>query len=435
MPSTTRRQFVKQSGTVSLLAAAPLVRNTFAKDRPSDTVNVAVMGIRSRGTDHAMSLASLPNVNVAVLCDPDERLFPKTIAEVEKICGKRPRTETDIRKVLENKDIDAITVAAPNSWHALATIWACQAGKDVYVEKPVSHNISEGRRMVEAATKYSRIIQVGTQGRSSPLVRSAMEFLHGGRLGKIYMVKCVIFRPRESLGRKLNSPVPEGVHYDLWVGPSPWRPFNENRFHYNWHWFWDTGNGETGNNGPHYTDIARWALQKYEHPRRIQSMGGYDVFDSDQETLNTQFSLLEYQDGTRVQVEVRGLYTNAEDGMTMGLLVYGSEGWMHLNFERWAAFYGRKNEPGEHRELPEEKDTSHFANFVECVRTRKVEALAAPILEGHLSTSMCHLANIAYRAGRQVIFDPVNENFPGDDLANSYLTREYRYPFVVPERI
>ena len=236
------------------------------------------MGIRSRGTAHARTLAKLPNVNVAAICDIDERELPKLVADVEKISGKKPRTETDIRKVLENKEIDAISIAAPNHWHALATIWACQAGKHVYVEKPVSYNIFEGRKMVEASRKYDRIVQTGTQNRTNPLVRSAMEFLHAGKLGKIYMVKCVVFRPRESLGHKPNSAVPPGVHYDLWVGPAQWRPYNENRFHYNWHWFWDTGNGETGNNGPHYTDVARWALQKYEHPKRIQSMGGLRHF-------------------------------------------------------------------------------------------------------------------------------------------------------------
>ena len=449
MASITRRKFVKQvgAGTAGAVAVAPFLKAGPAKASANDTVNVAVMGIRSRGSDHAASFAKLPNVNVAALCDVDERLFPKAIANVEEIAGKRPKTETDIRRVLDNKEIDAISIAAPNHWHALATIWGCQAGKDVYVEKPVSHNISEGRKMVESARKYDRIVQVGTQSRSLPIIQSAMDFLHAGKLGKLYMVKCVVFRPRESLGNKTNSPVPAGVHYDLWRGPAPWRPFNENRFHYNWHWFWDTGNGETGNNGPHYTDMARWALQKYEHPRKIQSMGGYDIFNSDQETPNTQLSMMEYADGTRVQIEVRGLYTNGEDGMTMGMLIFGSEGWMHLGSESWATYFGRKNQPGEHRSEKEEKaqakasgkgdneDTLHFANFVNCVRSRKREDLTAGILEGHLSTAMCHLSNIAYRTGRQVIFDPANENFSGDAEANSYLTREYRYPFVVPERV
>jgi predicted dehydrogenase len=326
----------------------------------------------------------------------------------------------------------------------LATIWGCQAGKHVYVEKPVSYNIFEGRKMVEASRKYDRIVQTGTQNRTSPLVRSAMDFLHAGKLGRIYMVKCVVFRPRESLGRKPNTAVPPGVNYDLWVGPAPWRPYNENRFHYNWHWFWDTGNGETGNNGPHYTDVARWALQKYEHPKRIQSMGGYDVFDCDQETPNTQMSMMEYADGSRVQMEVRGLYTNAEDGIRMGLLFYGSEGWMHLGGSEWKTYFGRKNEPGEQRsdkgdehtaDIKLTEDGAHFWNFIEAVRANKRELQTADILEGHLSAAMCHLSNIAYRTGRQVVFDSSNECFHGDAEASALLRREYRLPYVVPEKV
>ncbi len=443
MSSLTRRDFARSTALGGAALVGPLLKTGFANS-PNETIQVAVMGIRSRGTAHALTLAKLPNVNVAALCDVDERLLPKLAADVEKISGKKPRTETDIRKVLENKEIDAISIAAPNHWHALATIWACQAGKHVYVEKPVSYNIFEGRKMVEASRKYDRIVQAGTQNRTSPLVQSAMDFLHAGKLGKIYMVKCVVFRPRESLGRKPNSAVPPGVHYDLWVGPAPWRPYNENRFHYNWHWFWDTGNGETGNNGPHYTDVARWALQKYEHPKRIQSMGGYDVFDCDQETPNTQMSMMEYADGTRVQLEVRGLYTNAEDGIRMGLLFYGSEGWMHLGGSEWKTYFGRKNEPGEQRsdkgdehttDMKLTEDGAHFWNFIEAVRANKRELQTADILEGHLSAAMCHLSNIAYRTGRQVVFDSANECFHGDAEASSLLRREYRLPFVVPEKV
>ena len=443
MSSLTRRDFARSTALGGAALVGPLLKTGFANS-PNETIQVAVMGIRSRGTAHALTLAKLPNVNVAALCDVDERLLPKLAADVEKISGRKPRTETDIRKVLENKEIDAISIAAPNHWHALATIWACQAGKHVYVEKPVSYNIFEGRKMVEASRKYDRIVQAGTQNRTSPLVQSAMDFLHAGKLGKIYMVKCVVFRPRESLGRKPNSAVPPGVHYDLWVGPAPWRPYNENRFHYNWHWFWDTGNGETGNNGPHYTDVARWALQKYEHPKRIQSMGGYDVFDCDQETPNTQMSMMEYADGTRVQLEVRGLYTNAEDGIRMGLLFYGSEGWSHLGGSEWKTYFGRKNEPGEQRsdkgdehttDMKLTEDGAHFWNFIEAVRANKRELQTADILEGHLSAAMCHLSNIAYRTGRQVVFDSANECFHGDAEASSLLRREYRLPFVVPEKV
>jgi predicted dehydrogenase len=446
MSTFTRREFVRKSSTraAALLTAGPFLKTSFARNSPNETIQMAVMGVRSRGAAHAATLSKLPNVNVAALCDIDERLFPKAVADVEKISGRKPVTETDIRKILENKEIDAISIAAPNHWHALATIWACQAGKHVYVEKPVSYTIAEGRRMVEASRKYNRIVQTGTQNRTSPLVQAAMDFLHAGKLGKLYMVKCVVFRPRESLGRQTNSAVPNGVHYDLWLGPAPWRPFNENRFHYNWHWFWDTGNGETGNNGPHYTDMARWALQKYEHPKRIQSMGGYDVFDCDQETPNTQMSMMEYADGSRVQIEVRGLYTNAEDGIRMGLIVYGSEGWMHLGGNEWKTYYGRKNEPGEQRveketehvsDITLTEDGAHFWNFIDAVRNNQRDVLKADILEGHLSAAMCHLSNIAYRTRRQVVFDSANESFPGDAEANSFLNREGRYPFVVPEKV
>jgi predicted dehydrogenase len=446
MSTLTRRQFVRKSSTraAALMAAGPFLKTGAAANSPNETIQVAVMGIRSRGAAHAATLSKLPNVNVAALCDIDEGLFAKAVANVEKISGRKPTTETDIRKILENKEIDAISIASPNHWHALATIWACQAGKHVYVEKPVSYTISEGRRMVEASRKYNRIVQTGTQNRTSPLVQTAMDFLHAGKLGKLYMVKCVVFRPRESLGRKTNSAVPNGVHYDLWLGPAPWRPFNENRFHYNWHWFWDTGNGETGNNGPHYTDMARWALQKYEHPKRVQSMGGYDVFDSDQETPNTQMSMMEYADGSRVQLEVRGLHTNAEDGIRMGMLIYGSEGWMHLGGNQWKTYYGRKNEPGEQRvekeaehvsDITLTEDGAHFWNFIDAVRNNQRDLLKADILEGHLSAAMCHLSNIAYRTRRQVVFDSANECFPGDAEANSLLNREGRYPFVIPEKV
>ncbi|HEX4951372.1 MAG TPA: Gfo/Idh/MocA family oxidoreductase, partial [Blastocatellia bacterium] len=322
MNTINRRTFV--AGTAGLMAGS-LLKSTWATASPNDTVNVAVMGIRSRGGALASGFAKLPNVNVATICDIDENLLPEAVTNVEKACGKRSKTETDIRRVLDNKDIDAIVVAAPNHWHALATIWACQACKDVYVEKPVSWSIAEGRRMIEAARKHDRIVQTGTQNRSRPVIQAAVDFLHAGKLGKIHEIRCLVFRPRETIGRGKPGTLPKGVNYELWTGPAAMRPYQENRFHYNWHWFWDTGNGETGNNGPHYTDIARWILKKYEHPVRVQSMGNMEIPDSDQETPSTQISTLEYKDKTRLQIEVRNWYTNAEDGMRMGLLVYGSE--------------------------------------------------------------------------------------------------------------
>ena len=450
MESMDRRKFIESAGkgAVGLVAAGPFIKSGFAKDSPNERINVAVMGIRSRGRAHASSLARISNVEVRVLCDIDERLLPEAVADLEKVSGKKAGTETDIRRVIEDKDIDAIAIASPNHWHSLATIWACQAGKDVYVEKPVSHNIFEGRKMVEAARKYNRIVQVGTQARSSVITRSAMEFLHSGKLGEIYMARSCLIKSRDSFGRAANSPVPEGVHYDLWLGPAPWRPFNEKRFHYNWHWFWDTGNGETGNTGPHNCDRARWGMQKYEHPRKIQSMGSCYVWDDcDQETPNTQISVMEYSDGKIIQLEVRGLYSNSEENIRQGEFFYGSKGWMKLGGGSWEVYYGRENEPGEKMGRDEARAQAeklnlrgsggggHFQNFIDCMRSRKREQLTADILEGHLSTAMCHLCNIAYRTGRTLVFDSATETFLGDDEANTYLNREYRYPYVVPEQV
>ena len=384
-----------------------------------------------------------------MLCDIDQRVLPKPLKDLEQASGQQARAETDIRLVLDDKDIDAISIATPNHWHSLATIWACQAGKDVYVEKPASHNIHEGRKMVEAARKYNRIVQTGSQTRSAEIGRAAMDFIHSGKLGEIYMVKCVVFRPRENIGRGRISAVPEGGGYDLWLGPAPWRPFNENRFHYNWHWFWDTGNGETGNNGYHYTDMARWTLQKYEHPRKINSVGGFFAFDSEQETPNTQRSSMEYADGKIVQLKVRGLYTNHDADFNMDMLFFGSDSWMRLKREgeAWATFFGRNDEPG--LRMDEERNNSHpdamkirgsggaahFENFIRAVRSHDRNDLTADILESHLSASMCHLCNIAYRTGRTVVFDSEAELFEADDEANALARRKYRYPFILPENV
>ena len=450
MKSIDRRGFISKAGktAVALAAAGPFIKSGFAQNSPNDRINVAVMGIRSRGRAHMESFSKLKNVEVAVLCDVDERLFPEAQADLEKMSGKKARTEVDIRRVLEDKSIDAISIACCNHWHALATIWACQAGKDVYVEKPTSHNIWEGRKMIEAASKYKRIVQVGTQSRSSAVCQTAMDFLHSGKLGEIYMSRSCLIKARESFGRAKNSPAPPGVNYDLWLGPAPWRPFNEKRFHYNWHWFWDTGNGDSGNTGPHNCDRGRWGLQEYTHPKEIQSMGGFYAWDDcDQETPNIQSCTMKYPDGKIFELEVRNLYSNSEENILQGEFFYGTEGWLKLGDGSWQSYFGPKNEPGPGMAGDEAKAQAaalnlrgeggegHFQNFIDCMRSRNAGDLKADILEGHLSTSMCHLVNIAYRTGRTVVFDHETETFPGDDEANSYLSREYRYPYVVPENV
>jgi predicted dehydrogenase len=275
-----------------------------------------VIGLRSRGQAHYDGFGKIPGVRIATFCDVDERLFPEALARLGKVTQQKPPgTETDLRRVLDDKNIDAVTIATPDHWHALAAVWACQAGKDVYVEKPVSHNIWEGRQIVNAARKYNRLVEAGTQNRSNPSVQAAMKFLHEGGIGDVYLAKGLCFKPRDTIGHKPDSTAPAGVHYDLWLGPAPLRPFNENRFHYNWHWFWDYGCADLGNQGPHQMDIARWGMNKAEYPEKIFCGGGKFAFDDDQETPNTQNATLKYRDGKIIQFEVRGLYTNAETGL------------------------------------------------------------------------------------------------------------------------
>lgn len=445
MKAIGRRNFLKNTGVATAVAVAPLVKPRWSKSSPNDTIRIAVIGLRGRGESHYTEWPKIENVEVATLCDVDERESAKALKSMEKVSAKRPKTEVDIRRVLEDKEIDAISVATPDHWHALATIWGCQAGKDVYVEKPTSHNIWEGRKMVEAARKYNRIVAAGMQNRSNANVRAAMKFLHEGGLGDVYMAKGLCFKPRESIGKKQNSAAPAGVHYDLWLGPAPYRAFNENRFHYNWHWFWDYGCADLGNQGPHQMDIARWGINKHDYPVKIHCVGGYFVHESDQETPNTQMATLEFADGKILQFEVRGLYTNAEDTITIGNLFYGSKGWMHLNGSTWRTYLGRKNEPGPGMESTEGAadpmnlkgtgDSPHFKNFIDAMRSRNLSDLNADVEEGHRSTAFCHLSNIAYRLGRELRFDPHAECFVNDPQADAYLTRRYRPPFVVPENV
>jgi predicted dehydrogenase len=370
---------------------------------------------------------------VTTLCDVDLNVVGRAQKILEEAGAPKPKVVQDIRRVLDDNDIDIVSIATPDHWHALGAIWACQAGKDVYVEKPVSHNVSEGRRIVEAARKYDRVVQTGTQGRSSPAMREAIKFIHDGGIGKVYMAKGLCYKRRKSIGHTPNAPVPEGVDYDLWLGPAPERPFSRNRFHYNWHWIWDYGTTDMGNQGVHQMDIARWGINKHELPTKIHGTGNMFVYDDDQETPNTQLTTFEYDD-TLLVFEVRGLFTNDEKEVTVGNIFYGSDGYLTIGRGGWQAYLGEKGEPGPGSSKDGPR-VSHFQNFIDAVRNRDRSLLNADILEGHLSSALCHLGNISYRTGRKLTFDPAWENFPGDDEANSYLTRRYRKPFVVPERV
>jgi predicted dehydrogenase len=452
MENFNRRTFIKKSGvaTAGVYAGSPVFDRLFKHSSPNSTIQVAVIGIRSRGKDHYRALAKIPGVKIATLCDIDQRLFPEAVAEVEKLTGHKPATETEYRKVLEDKNIDVISIATPNHWHALQTIWACQAGKDVYVEKPVSHTLLEGRKMVEAARHYNCIVQTGTQARSNIATTRAVNFAHEGDLGDIFMVKGLCLKPRGSIGHVNDSSAPEGVNWDAFLGPAPLRPFNLSRFHYKWHWFWDTGNGDLGNQGIHQADIGRWTLNELTHPIRIQGTGNYFQWDSDQETPNTQHLNFEYADGKILQFEVRGLATNAEADIRIGNLIYGPKGWMKVASEDVGnsqayysdieiqpsgySSYSEEIGPAFENENPATQDAvvNHFTNFLDCVRSRNQKDLNSDILEGHLSSSLCHLGNIACRLKRSLEFNPEEESFINDHEANDYLTKAYRSPYKLP---
>jgi predicted dehydrogenase len=440
-----RRDFLKSTGAAASMSAGPLIIESRASV-PSDTVNVAVVGIRSRGGQHVSSFARLPNVKVVALCDVDERLFPEAVERLKRRGVENVKTEVDVRRILDDKNIDVISIATPDHWHAPATIWACQAGKDVYVEKPCSHNIWEGRKMVDAARKYNRVVQVGFQNRSNAVVQAAMKFLHQGGIGEIYMARGLCFKSRNTIGKKQDSTPPPGVHYDLWLGPAPKRPFNENRFHYNWHWFWEYGCADIGNQGPHQLDIARWGLNKDEYPAVIKSSGGHFAFNDDQQTPNTQIATMEYPDGKILQFEVRGLYTNNESDIRIGNLFYGTKGWMQLDSRGWKTFMGPKAEPGPSMSMRDEDsanpsnlsgggDSNHFGNLIDAVRARNPKLLTSDIESGHRSTALAHLSNVSYRLKREVHFDSQREKFRDDKEANGLLVKSYRKPYSLSDSV
>ncbi len=454
MAASSRREFLKGAAAT---AAAPAFLSGFGQRSPNETINVAVVGFHGRGRSHYRAFAQMPNVRVAMLCDVDERLFPAAVAEVEKLQGHKPGTEYDIRRLLERKDIDAVSIATPDHWHALMTIWACQAGKDVYVEKPVSFTIVEGKKMVEAARKYRRIVQAGHNRRSEGRTRGAMRTLHDGKLGEVYRARIVIRKPRASIGRVQESSIPEGVHWDLFLGPAPYRAFTLNRFHYGWHFFWDTSTTDIGNTAVHSVDVARWGLNKRVYPKKVHSTGGVYIWDSEQETPNVQMATFEYEDGTLLDVDLSNLYAPPHE--SQGITFYTSKGYLTEN-GKWESGLGTftprsrgpevtsagvneratnvsfpraSYQPGP--EIPDEATVSHFQNFIDCVRSRKVEDLYCDIHEGHLSAALCHMANISYRTGRKLVFDSATERFVDDEEANGFLTRKYREPYVLPDTV
>ncbi len=468
---TKRREFIKKSalGTAGIaIGGLGFSAKSYASIiGANDRINIGQIGIRNQGTVHINSwcgLKSSHNVTIKTLCDTDELLFAKGLKTVVDKTGVKPLTEWDMHKVLEDKDIDAVSIVIPNHWHALATIWACQAGKHVYIEKPASHNIWEGRKMVEAARKYNLRVQVGCNNRSSNNVREAIQFVHDGGIGEVFMARALCFKARDSYGMAKDSEPPATFHYDRWLGPALYRPYNEKRSHYNWHWYWDTGNGDTGNTGPHQLDIARWGLQKNEHPVSVYSTGGIYGFKKDeskpedrtpgkrvygdvdtygtdkttQETPNTQTCSYMYEDGTLLEFETRGRYTNNEGskGQEVGNLFYGTEGWLEIYGDRWNAFRKRERVPfAGSKEDKTAQEGNHWANFLDAIRAGKNDVLHCDINEGFYSSCLPHLANISYRVKRSLTFMGDYEKFADDPEADKLLTREYRKPYVVPDEV
>jgi predicted dehydrogenase len=433
MNRDNRRTFLQTA------AAAVLARPAFPVLGANDRVNLAVVGIGGRGRDHIDEFGKLPDCRIVAVCDVDQAGRERGVAQVEKRLGSKPKQYADMRELFQDKEVDAVSFATPNHWHALGTIWACQAGKDVYVEKPPSHNIYEGRKMIEAARKYKRMVQVGSQSRSIAHIRRAMELLGQGVIGKLYEGKGLCFNPRKSIGHTPDKPVPPGVNWDLFLGPAPMRPFSQNRFHYNWHWFWDTGNGDIGNQGVHEMDKARWGINR-GLPKHVSSTGGKFVSEDDQETPNTQAATFDYGD-CQLTFDVRGLMTPGEGDVRrgdhfVGNIFFGSEGFLTLDGDGFRVYKGYKRELAmEEKARPDDEDSPHMANFLAACRSRNYQELTADIEIGVTSAALVHLANISYRVGRRLTIDPASWSILNDSEATRLLTREYRAPYVVPEMV
>ncbi len=470
---SSRRDFLKFTGAGVASTALGVKASSYSRVLgANDRVRVAICGVRGRGNDHIHGFARVPGTDIAALCDVDENVLNHRLGDIEKLSLPKPKSYVDVRKLLEDKDIDAISIATPNHWHALMAIWACQAGKDVYVEKPCSHNTFEGRQLVRAVKKYNRICQHGSQSRSNPGMLEAIHHLSDGTIGDVYMARALCYKWRPTIGHATEEPVPAGVNYDLWTGPAPLKPFTRNRFHYNWHWIWDTGNGEVGNQAIHEIDIARWGLG-VGFPVCVSAMGGHFMFQDDQETPNILNAIFYFNDsdGKRkmMELEVRHWITNheAEIGTsaygtsavppaglsaapnkkpegtqslgpkdaktnTIGNTFYGSNGYLAIDgYDAYKTWLTNQAEPGPHGK----GSGDHYANFIDCVRSRRAQDIHSPIEEAHISTTLVHLANASYRLGRALRFDAAQEQVIGDEEANRLLRGSYRAPYIVPEEI
>lgn len=482
MSNLNRRDFLKGSLAAGVALGLPACARIAPHARlrgANEDIRLGIIGIRGQGNHHINTFRNVPGVRVVALCDADSDILAQRVQEA------RDRNEpvkgySDLRDLLDDPEVDAITTATPNHWHALVTIWACQAGKDVYVEKPVCHEIWEGRQMINAARKYNRIVQTGTQKRSDMGLKAAFEYIQAGNLGKIKVARGFCYKRRPSIG-KVDGPqiVPANIDYNLWCGPAPDEPLMRKSLHYDWHWVWPSGNGDLGNQGIHEMDLCRWALGEQKLAPRVMSIGGRFGYIDDGTTPNSLITIFDYETAPLI-FEVRGLPTspdiNAMDnykGTRIGIVIEcedgyfaggGGGGWVYDNKgNKIKQFKGQAGE-------------GHHANFIKAVRSRKVEDLNADIYEGHISSSLCHMGNISYRLGAEanphevmeevkgngemsstygrlmehlevnkvdlkqtplimgpcLDFNPNSERFTDSRKANGMLKRDYRKPFVVP---
>ena len=425
----TRRSFY-----VGAAAALSATRVFGANDR----IRIGIVGLGGRGSDHQASYARIPDANLTGLCDVNQAALERAQARIAKAGGAKAAEFKDMREMFASPNIDAVSIATPNHWHALACIWACEAGKDAYVEKPASHNIHEGFRMVEVANKTQRMVQVGMQSRSTPAKMRAIQLLQDGVIGKLYAAKGLCFKRRKSIGKAPLEPVPAGLDWSQFLGPAQMKEYSKTRFAYNWHWFWDTGNGDIGNQGVHEMDICRWAFGDAGFPKTAVSTGGKFVYDDDQETPNTQFASLGFGD-REINFEVRGLLTGPEAGLpvragnTVGNIFLGSEGWMWVGDGGFQVYKGESNEKtmDDKGGGGEDGTVLHMKNFLSACRSRNVKELHADVEIGATSAAFCHLANISYRTGRALQWDDASKHFVNDAGADEMLTRNYRAPYVV----
>jgi predicted dehydrogenase len=482
MRKFTRRELLEDAlfaSTTAALATAG-VRGAAAEEPrksgktfgPNDQIRIAVIGVKSRGRDHISGYTKFNDVTIAALCDVDPSVFPSAAKIVTDAGKPEPKYVQDLRRIMDDPNIDAVSIATPNHWHSLAAIWALQAGKDVYVEKPVSHNVHEGRVMVDLAHKKKLICQAGTQCRSMKGSIDAIEYIRSGKIGKVEIARGLCYKPRNSIGKVGKGDVPAGLDYNLWCGPAPMKPLTRKNLHYDWHWVWDTGNGDLGNQGIHQVDVARWGLGKDGMPKSVIGFGGRLGYEDDGETPNTHVMIMDYGDSQLI-FETRGLKTNDYRGAKIGNIFHGTDGYVVMtSYSSGAAF----DKDGK-MVTTFSGGGDHYRNFIDAMRSRKSSDLRGEVYEGHLSSALCHLGNISYlvgepqsfgrkpdmdnneaayetlqrfeqhlsengvdmqnghyKMGRKLNLDVKKERFKGDKEANKLLTRDYRAGFEVPDK-